>query len=382
VRTARTKWTGGYARRVEQQESTEGQITTLEGTEAPRKKKISNGWRSLIAVVVVAIVLSVANYNIHLPYFVLSPGDALPVKSYVQISPDHLQAQSGKILLATVAVTQATPIEWALAHVMPGDDIERKAEILGPQTTQTQYIQENQEAMDDSQMTAITVAMKRAGYTVTQLGDGAAVAEVATNAPATGKLNAGDVITGIDGKSVSTADQFVADVDTLHVGDVAHLQVRNQQKQTRAVDVTLGKRPDNGDAYVGIALTTDGAHLQTPFPVSFKQTDIGGPSAGLAFTLTLLDELTPGQLTGGKTVATTGTINPDGTVGEVGGVKQKTRAVEAAGAKVFLVPTAEYSDAKKEAGKGLTVIPVNNLNDAINALAAHGGDASGIPAQK
>ena len=127
-------------------------------------------------------------------------------------------------------------------------------------------------------------------------------------------------------------------------------------------------------------LKTYKVSLDTPFPVSFKETDIGGPSAGLAFALTLIDELTAGELTGGQTIATTGTIEDDGTVGEVGGVAQKTRAVESAGAKIFLVPPGEYTDAKSAASHDLIVIPVNNIDDAIKALGTHGGDASGVPA--
>lgn len=347
--------------------------------EATRERRSKRYWRSLAISITFIAVVALANSLIKLPYYVLGPGDALPVKNYVTIPADKSSGQSGKLLLATVSLTPATPIDFVLAKITPGDEIDGKKAILGSGTSQSQYLQENQTAMTDSQQTAIAVAMTRAGYQVERLGDGAEVVQVAQNAPAAGKLNPGDIVTAVNGQPVSTADEAVAIVHPLPVGAVVHLDVKDSEGTNRSVDVTLGPRPGGG-SYIGVLLSTKNPHLQTPFPVTFKATDIGGPSAGLAFTLTLLDELTPGELTGGQTIAATGTIESDGTVGDVGGVKQKTIAVEHAGAKIFLVPSAEYNDAKKEANKNLTVIPVDTLDQAIAALAAHGGNVSGIPA--
>jgi Lon-like protease len=343
-----------------------------------KEQRSKRHWRTLAISVTIVAVIALANSLIKLPYYILGPGDALPVKNYITVPPDKSNGQSGKLLLATVALTSASPIDFVLAKITPGDEIDGKSAILGTSTTQTQYLQENETAMTDSQQTAIAVAMTRAGFQVKQLGDGAQVIQVAPNTPASGKLNPDDTITSINGQTVITADDAVGIVHPLPVGAVAHLTVKDEKGDVRPVDVTLAAKPGGG-SYMGVLLETLNPHLQTPFPVTFKSTDIGGPSAGLAFTLTLLDELTPGELTGGQTIAATGTINPDGSVGEVGGVKQKTIAVQNAGAKIFLVPSAEYNDAKKEAHAGLTVIPVDTLDQAVAALAAHGGNASGIP---
>jgi len=113
-----------------------------------------------------------------------------------------------------------------------------------------------------------------------------------------------------------------------------------------------------------------------PIDVSIDSGQVGGPSAGLAFTLALLDTLTPGSLTGGKKVAATGTINPAGTVGQIGGLRQKTITVERAGADVFLVPIDEVDIAQKAAeGTDLKVIGVRTVDDALQALADIGGNA-------
>jgi PDZ domain-containing protein len=109
---------------------------------------------------------------------------------------------------------------------------------------------------------------------------------------------------------------------------------------------------------------------------------VTGPSAGLAFTLTLIDELSPGNLTGGKDVAVTGTMDLDGHVGEVGGVPQKTATAINAGAKLFLVPTGEVKEARRRAGSALTVVGVHTIDDALRALREHGGAPVRPVAQK
>jgi PDZ domain-containing protein len=134
-----------------------------------------------------------------------------------------------------------------------------------------------------------------------------------------------------------------------------------------------------GSACLGVVLGTKNHRFDYPYKVSIDTTGVGGPSAGLAFTLALIDELTPGELTGGQNVAVTGTIGIDGTVGDVGGVAQKTAAVRKAGAKLFLVPPGEFAEAKAHAGKSLKVVQVTTLADALAALAANGGDAPELP---
>ena len=141
----------------------------------------------------------------------------------------------------------------------------------------------------------------------------------------------------------------------------------------RTVSVTLAKRPHHpSEGYVGIAVS-DGAWFQLPFRVEVAAAGIGGPSAGLAFTLGIIDELSSGDLTGGKTVAATGVINLNGTVGDVGGVAQKTVAVRQAGASVFLVPTKEYRAAESKAGPHLRVVAVANVTQALSVLERLGG---------
>src|SRR5262249_756665 len=128
-----------------------------------------------------------------------------------------------------------------------------------------------------------------------------------------------------------------------------------------------GRRPANPNkAFLGIGYETRDQHFDVPYTVSIDPGSVVGPSAGLAFTLELLDSLTPGELTGGQKIAVTGTIASDGSVGPVGGVAQKTAAVKAAGAKYFLVPPDELKDAEAHKGKDLIVAPITSVDDALN----------------
>jgi PDZ domain-containing protein len=149
---------------------------------------------------------------------------------------------------------------------------------------------------------------------------------------------------------------------------------------TRAVDVTLAERPDDPSrAYLGVRLATKDLSFDFPFAVDVQSDRIGGPSAGLAFALEVIDLITEGELTGGIEVATTGTIELDGSVGKVGGVAQKTMAVNGSAATLFLVPTGEADAARRFADDDVTVAAVDTLDDALAALAAVGGNGLALP---
>ena len=133
-----------------------------------------------------------------------------------------------------------------------------------------------------------------------------------------------------------------------------------------------------GRAQVGISTSTRSEKFDFPVNVEIDTGRVSGPSAGLAFTLTILDELTPGDLTGGKKVAVTGTIQADGSVGPIGGAQQKAVTARRAGAKLFLVPTEEVKEARSRAG-GMKVAGIGTLDDALRQLKNFGGQDTGVP---
>ena len=175
-------------------------------------------------------------------------------------------------------------------------------------------------------------------------------------------------------------DQVGQIVRAQPVGTTFTVAVKRDGEE-RTVQVTSAAAPSgqiSGKPYFGISAETEGSRAKLPFRIGIDPGDVSGPSGGLAFTLTIIDDLTPGDLTGGRKVAVTGEIDTEGHVGEVGGVAQKAVAARAAGAKVMLVPVREVREARSRAGS-MKVIGVRTLDEALAALARNGG--SPIPAR-
>ena len=282
----------------------------------------------------------------------------------------------GAILFTTVSLTGNVNVYEALRGWLD-DEIEVVPEerITGGQPRE-QVRQINIQAMDDSKLTAIKVALERLGYRVGLDGKGAMVTQVQPESPAAGKFEIGDVIVAVDGEPISLHDQAVARVRAHRAGDSITLRIRRGDSE-QDVAVTAGDAGD-GSARIGVVLQTFEATYKFPVSVSIDTGQVGGPSAGLAFTLALIDELSPGELTGGRPVAVTGTIDNDGRVGLVGGVAQKTVTARRAGAAAFLVPPEEADEAKVYAGK-MKIVPVADLEAALVALEDLGGSGVALP---
>jgi len=333
-------------------------------------------WMLLACVLAVAVVSAALFFP--MPYYAITPGSARQVDDLISATGAQTYPPTGRVLLATVTLRTVHPVDFAQRWW--DHDIQIvKEEVIRGTTPRSQFTKVNLDAMDESKRTAIVVALRRLGYQVPATGKGALVTEVVTGKgyPAEGRINAGDVITSIDGQPVQFVEQAIALLHKHKPGDQVSLQVLSPGGQSRVEQLTMARK-DDGTAILGVSLQTDHLDYKLPFDVKIDSGQIGGPSAGLAFALGVLDELSPGELTGGARVAATGTIGIDGTVGDVGGVPQKTAAVIASGAKVFLVPPGEYNDAVKRAGKRLKVVKVENLNEAIAALGQLGGDVSAL----
>jgi PDZ domain-containing protein len=282
-------------------------------------------------------------------------------------------------MMATVELRQARPIDVAESWFDHDIRLVKDEEIRGKQPPK-QFNQANLQEMDESKRTAVVVALRRLGYPVTAHGQGALIANIVTgkNFPAEGHLQVGEVITSVDGQPVELVEDAVRLLQKHMPGDAVRLGLQGANANATRIEELVMARSDQGKAVLGVELQTYKLDYDLPFKVTIESGDIGGPSAGLAFTLGVLDDLTPGELTGGIKVAATGTIEPDGAVGDVGGVAQKTAAVIHAGAKVFLVPPGEYQEAKKRAGSKLKVVKVANLDEALSALAQLGGNVAAL----
>ena len=344
---------------------------------APRRR-----WPLVLGLAIAGVVIIILlGTVIRLPYVIYSPGDATPVEDIVQISGAKTYKSPGEVLFLTVAVSRGRPNVWRYLAAELDDD----SQVVGEDNflqgqSRDKVNKENVVAMDDSQLAAKKVALEQLGYKVSATGEGAIVVQVIDGSPADGKLKVGDVITAIDGEPVQLADEVGPIVRGKPVGTTfAFTVTRAGKTRTEPITTVAGTTGElRGKPQVGIAPVTKDLKLDFPVDVTIDPGPVSGPSAGLAFTLTIIDELTPGSLTGGQKVAVTGTMDLRGNVGEVGGVPQKTAAALDAGAKLFLVPTAEVKQARARAGDDATVIGVDTIDQALRALRKHGG----APVQK
>ena len=344
-----------------------------------------SGRRWLIVVAVAAglfVAFLIASALVYIPYYGISPGSASSAETRVDVTGAPSYHDKGDVLFVTVSERHLTVLEWAFAWLDPDTDIRTEKQVLGTKTSE-QDRQEQLRVMGFSTQTATYVAMKYLGYKVEVLGGGALISDFAPNVPIAKQLARNDVITAIDGVPIHLPSDISPVLANKKPGDkVLVTALRGKDTKTQDVTVTLVQRED-GKAILGIIPDVPNTvHFKLPFTVGIGTSDIGGPSAGLAWTIATLDALTPGSITGGKKVAITGTIDVYGNVGQIGGLRQKTIAVLRAGADLFIVPKAEIADAQKAAvGSRLRVVGVETLDDALKVLAGEGGNALSLPKQ-
>ncbi|HUQ38543.1 MAG TPA: S16 family serine protease [Acidimicrobiales bacterium] len=330
---------------------------------------------SLPFFVIFATLLS---SQLPVPYYAIEPGTARQINDLIKAPRDKSYPPKGEVLLTTVSLGPVTAFQAVAGWLDPDVDVVPEERILGT-GDRTQYRQAALQQIDTSKEEAVVLALRRLGHAIDEHGEGALVESVENNSAASDRLSPGDTIVAVDGTPTVLNQQARAAIAAHRPGDLITLEVvpaDNSAKRT--VTANLGARPETGGAFLGVSLRTRNRKFNLPFPVSIESLGIGGPSAGLAFCLAALDTLSPGELTGGRKVAVTGTISLDGTVGDVGGVAQKTAAVRRAGADLFLVPPGEFEIASARAGKHLEVVKVGTLEEAIQALGRHGGNINAL----
>lgn len=329
-------------------------------------------WRFLgIALVVTVVVLVVAANVIRVPYVIISPGEATPLDDdVVSISGAETYPDVGDLLFLTVRVSTDEPTVWRYLFSQLDSDvsIEKKERVLGCASFE-ESARLNELLMQQSQDTATAVALGKLGYPVDPGTTSVVIVNVLCDGPSDGRLEQGDTITAIDGQPVTTNEQVRPLVQAHQPGDDLTVTVDRDGTST---DVTVRLGSADGTALLGIA-TQDFVAQEFPIDVSIDTARVGGPSAGLAFTLAIIDDLTPGSLTGGTRVAVTGSIQPDGSVGIVGGVAQKAVTARTNDVQLMLVPKGEAKEAREHAD-GMKVVAVASIDDALAALRRAGGD--------
>jgi PDZ domain-containing protein len=364
----------------------------------PRRWSPRARWFAVVGALVVIGAITAA-LVVQLPYYTLSPGSARATEPLITVEGAPTYDTDGNVDFLTVSLRRATPVELLAAWINPAVDVKSREELFGDQTD-SENREANLQMMAGSKDSATYQALNRLGYDIPTSGTGAQVATVAEGSPACGELAPGDVVTALDGQPVTMSSELVDDIGASAPGTTVTMQVSTVDLEgidtydaqdnacpaperepggSRSVELALGARDDDpSKAFLGVSTFTKDLTFDFPVDVTIDSGRVGGPSAGLAFTLGLLDVMSPGSITGGLRVATTGTMGLDGRVGPIGGVHQKVVAAQREGVELMLVPTSELEEARKYAD-GLRIEGVDDLDQALAVLATVGGGDAVLP---
>ena len=314
----------------------------------------------------------------------LSPGSAPTTIEKINIEGTDTFEPVGEIKFTTVTIESdsLTIWEWFQAKNDEIRELRDRQDFYGDKTkAETRKI--NNFMMQQSQDTASLVAANYLGYEIVPEIDGSYVVEIVTDSPADTFLQLGDLIVEVEGIKVTTPKDLGDAIKSKKPGDSVSIgykrsegtfQVPSPDQEVITEQVSLTTHPTlDQTGFLGVVIQTPLA-ADIPFDISIDVGRVGGPSAGLAFALSIVDYLTEGELTGGLSIATTGTIDQYGNVGSVGAYAQKAEAAARSGVDVFLVPPAGYETVERISSGRFEVRCVSTFNDAIFELAAFGGN--------
>jgi PDZ domain-containing protein len=361
------------------------------GAGPPTSRTIAGWVKWVVAAGVVLVIAAVAGTIIRVPYDTFAPGGTLNLESRVTVKDAKTYPGRGALLL--LFVRERTHVNlWALLQAKLDSDIDivKQESVTGGTSQRFADLQAVCD-MTQSQNSARVAALRALGYKVPVMpgldviglppsysyktADGVAKS---IKLPAYDVLRPCDEIVGADGQTLGQSADLSKIVKSHKPGTSIALRIaRDGHEQTVKVPVVAVP----GGRLVGVSLAR---RYQVPVQIQLDTSDISGPSAGLAMTLAIIDQLTPGDLTGAKNIAVTGTIDPNGNVGEIGALEQKAVAARAAGAKVFIVPACandpgraacekDIAAAKKRVGGDVLVAPVSTLAQALKVLRDAGG---------
>src|SRR5579859_1730693 len=328
----------------------------------------------LAGAIVLVVLIVLAFYNVTVPYVALTPGPTWNTlgtdhnKEIIQISGGTVSKPKGQLRMVTVGVQDHITLWEAIEGWFSSDDAVVPREIIyPPNQTQQQTDQQNQQEFKSSQNAAITAALRELGYPVHVV-----VTNIPSGSPSTGKLQKDDEITSVNGESVTSAQKLTELIRGKPVGTTLTIgYTRAGAPGTVAITTVAGQ---DKAPRVGIEIDEK---QPSPYTISISLDNVVGPSAGLMFSLGIIDKLKPQDLTDGMVIAGTGEIDEDGNVGAIGGIAQKMRGAKRDGATVFLTPATNCQEAKASVVPGLKLVKVGTLHDALSALATL--DSGGTP---
>jgi Lon-like protease len=337
---------------------------------------------ALLTAAFVAIAVAAALTFVGLPYVVMSPGPATNIlgkvdgKPLLSVEGATTYPTSGTLDFTTVSVdggpgVKVTVFDLAGAWLSGSQEVLPEDQIFPPEQSEEDAQEEGAAEMAGSQTVATATALRALGRTVDEM---IVIAGVPEGSPSAGVFRPDDVLVTVDGDPATTSDAVRAAVQRHKPGDTFPVVVRRDGKEQT---VTARTADSNGRTVMGVGLRLD---YDLPVDVTLRTGNVGGPSAGLMFSLAIYDALTPGELTGGKNIAGTGTMDDKAVVGPIGGIRQKLIGARRAGADYFLAPADNCDDVVGNVPDGLQVVKVGSFDEGVAAVRDIGtGKTASLP---
>lgn len=347
-------------------------------------------WRALTSILLGAVIVYALLF-IPLPFFIFKPGTAEAIRPMVQIGRAP-GPESGAFMLTTVRVSDSNLVNYVYALLNPYDQLVLKKDVFRNGESEEEYSRRQDFVMLDSQSNAMQAAYNKAGIPYHINNEGVVVLQVLDNMPAAHALKAGDYIVQVDDTPITVRDDLLKYIQGKKAGDTVQVTYKrgNVQKTVPITLATLPPDPDQPDdaQRPGLGVVPADVHsVKADRPedqVSIEAGEIGGPSAGLMFSLEIYSQLTQQDLTKGYRIAGTGTIDPHGNVGVIGGIQHKVVAADREKADFFFAPKDLYpkpgeqfapvlntSDAEAEAKKirsKMKIVSVGTMDEALDFL--------------
>ncbi|VEG49108.1 PDZ domain-containing protein [Mycolicibacterium chitae] len=321
----------------------------------------------MLVALVPILAFGVLLAAVTVPFVSLGPGPIFNTlgdfdgKPVIEIEGTDVEPTAGELNMTTVSQRDGLTLGQAMTLWLSGrEQLLPRDLVYPPDKTRDDIDKANQAEFKSSEDSAEYAALSFLDYP-----RAVTVETVSDDGPAKDKLRDGDAIDAVNGTPVADVAAFTGLLEHTKPGDDIVVDFRRKNEAPGTVTITLGSNDDRDYGYVGVGVRDA---PWAPFTIDFNLANIGGPSAGLMFSLAVVDKLTPGELNDGRNVAGSGTIDGDGKVGSIGGITHKLAAAREAGATVFLVPADNCAEAVSAKQDGMELVKVETLDSAVAAL--------------
>ena len=327
-----------------------------------------------ILIIFLVLFISISSLSlVKTDYYFMSPGP--PYQWDIEYGEIENYEFEGNLFQLTVRRDEASALIYAWSLLNDTYDLYPREVILPDGVTPKELSEISIQNMRTSENVAIAVALKNLGYKIESKGDGVAVVGLLDDSPVKNKLKKGDLLNSINNTEIYSATEFISTLRTYSIGETVSIGLLRETdgvKEQLYIETTLIEHVEyKGEPMVGFLATTVNERFDFPFKIDIKTGNVGGPSAGLMMALNVYNNLIPEDITNSMIVAGTGTIEIDGSVGPVGGIKQKIIAAKRAGAELILVPVANFEEARQFETDNTAIIAVDSFDEALSVISQY-----------